>query len=238
MVHCFYFYSFMIKNFVHFIEVSFLGMDHFRDPATVITNIFLFGVAFGCYRRLSKISSFASEELKSGTNGWRLFFLFGSIAYLFGVPVHGFSYYIPEKIHFGIWVIMGWFQILAIVFVQLGAAGQFFPSQFKSIRPLIYVQFIVSCILVLIIRKFGVVNVDIAIGLLPIAGMNLYLYSKKKIHSWLIAGGILFAIVPAVFVVFKVMLAQWFSYNDIAHVLLIVSLLLIYTGLVRNNEQK
>ena len=225
----------MIRNFIHFIEVSFLGMDHLRDPATVITNILLFATAFGCYRSLSKIKSFVSEEIKGGTNGWRLFFLFGSIAYLLGVPVHGFSYYIPEKIHFGIWVTMGWFQILAIVFVQLGAARQFFPNQFNWIRPLIYVQFVVACVLVIIIRKFGVVNVDIAIGLLPIAGMNLYLYSKKKINSWLIAGGIIFAGLPAIFVLLKVMLAPWFSYNDIAHVLLIVSILIIYFGLLKNN---
>lgn len=50
----------------------------------------------------------------------------------------------------------------------------------------------------------------------------------------MVGWGILFASFAAIFVVLRVMIFPWFSYNDTAHVILIGSLLLIYSGLKKN----
>lgn len=222
----------MIKNFLHFEEVSFLGIEHLRDPATLLSNLLLFFVGFWCYRRVAKFNNNVSPEVQISARGWSLFFLFGSIAYLFGVPVHGFSYYFPIKIHFGIWLVMGWFQNLAVVFVQLAFAQIYFPKQFKWIRPLVWIQFIGFCALMAYIRKFAAVNIDVALALVPIALWNISMHAKKRTPSSLIGWGILFAIIPAIVVVLKLMPSPWFNYNDIAHILLTGSLLIICRGVL------
>lgn len=189
-------------------------------------------VGFWCYRRVAKFNNNLSPEVQISARGWSLFFLFGSIAYLFGVPIHGFSYYFPENIHFGIWLVMGWFQNLAVVFVQLAFAQIYFPKQFKWIRPLVWIQFIGFCVLMAYIRKFAAVNIDVALALIPIALWNISMFVKKRTPSALIGWGILFAIIPAIVVVLKLMPSPWFNYNDIAHILLAGSLLIICRGVL------
>lgn len=224
----------MIKNFIHFKEVSFGGLEHLRDPATIITNLLLFGVGLWCYGKISRFNSSPNTQISIEARGWSLFFLFGSIAYLIGVPVHGFSWYIPEQTHFYIWLFMGWVQNFSIAFAQFATTRWYFPNAMKWIGPLIVIQFIFFCWLMVYIRKFAAVNIDAVVALVPIAGWHIYLHSKKKIASPLVGWGILFAGLAGVVVVFKLMPSPWFNYNDIAHVMLVVSLLMIYSGLVRN----
>jgi hypothetical protein len=216
--------------FHFFSQYDFCGVV-IRDPITSVGNLLLALTGFWCFRKIAKFATGASEEVRAGVRGWQLFFLISAIAYSFGIPVHGFSYYIPVKIHFPLWITMGWIQILAIYFVQAGTAKRYFPDQLKWIRPLAILQFLFFCWLMTYIRKFGAVNIDIAVGLIPIAILNLYLYSKKKNSSSLIGWGILFAAIPALVVAFKIMFAPWFSYNDFAHIALLVSLLMICRGL-------
>jgi hypothetical protein len=205
------------------------------DPITAASNLLLFMVGIWCYRRMKKISGGTiSAEMNAGVQGWKLFFVVSAIAYLVGVPVHGFSYYIPPEIHFWMWIAMGWIQMTAVACVQLGTAKQYFPLQLKWIRPLVFVQLILCASIMVYIKKFGAVNADIAIGLIPIAIWNIYLYSKKRNASYLMGAGILFAIIPAVIVILKFMPAPWLTYNDIAHFLLIISLLVICRGVEKN----
>ena len=219
----------MIQNFRHFIETSVLGIGHLRDPTAIICNLLLGLTAFFCFRHLSKIKSDDGEIF-----GWKYFFLFGSVAYLIGIVVHGFSYYIPELTHFWIWVTMGWFQIVGVFFAQLGYARKIFPKQIHWLKFVLMLQLIGFAALMVYIRRFGAVNIDIALGLLPIAGWNFYRNSKNKNVSNLIGWGILFAILPAVVVVLKLMPSPWLSYNDIAHLLLVISILIIFRGVKKN----
>jgi uncharacterized membrane protein YsdA (DUF1294 family) len=224
----------MIKNFFHFKEVSVLGIDHLRDPATILTNILLFAVGFWCYKRISKFRSGSNPGVQIEASGWSSFFLCGSIAYLIGVAVHGFSWYIPEKVHFVIWLVMGWMQILAASFAQFATAKRYFPEHLIWIRVLMIIQFFFFCALMAIIGKFGAVNIDVAIALVPVACWHIYLHSKKRLASPLVGWGILFAGLAGLAVVFKLMPSLWFSFNDVAHVILMGSLLIICSGLERN----
>jgi hypothetical protein len=224
----------MIKNFFHFEEVSVLGIDHLRDPATIITNLLLFAIGFWCYQRISKFQSSSNPVVRAEATGWGAFFICGSIAYLIGVAVHGFSWYIPEKTHFAVWLVMGWMQILAAAFAQFATAKRYFPNQLKWIRVLIIIQFIFFCGLMVFIRKFGAVNIDVAAALVPVACWHIYLHSKKRLASPLVGWGIFFAGIAGIVVVFKLMPSPWFSFNDIAHVILMGSLLIICSGLEKN----
>jgi hypothetical protein len=218
--------------FLFFSQYEFHGLI-IRDPITSIGNLLLCLIGIWCFRKISRFKTNQLENVKAGVRGWQLFFLISAIAYSIGIPVHGFSYYIPDRIHLWMWLTMGWTQIAGIYFVQVGTAKRYFPDQLKWIRLLALFQFLFFCALMFCIRRFGAVNVDIAVGLIPIAIWNLYLYSKKKNSSSLIGWGILFAAIPALVVAFKIMFAPWFSYNDFAHLALIVSLLMICRGLVK-----
>jgi hypothetical protein len=219
-------------TFFYFSQYEFHGLI-IRDPITSIGNLLLCLTGLWCFRKIAKFNNNQSEEVRAGVRGWQLFFLISAIAYSIGIPVHGFSYYFSDKIHLCFWFVMGWTQILGISFVQIGTAKRYFPNQMKWIRALVIFQFLFFCALMVYIRRFGAVNVDIAVGLIPIAFWNLYLYSKKKNASSLIGWGILFAVIPAIVVAFKIMFAPWFSYNDFAHIALLASLLMICRGLVK-----
>lgn len=221
-------YSFRV-----FFQYDFFGIV-IGDPITACSNLLLFFIGLWCYRRVRKINTNVSPELAAGLHGWELFFRISAFAYLVGVPVHGFSYYMHPDFHFWLWVTMGWIQMIGVACVQIGTAKQYFPKQVSWIRALVLLQFIFFCTLMVWIKKFGAVNTDISIGLIPIAAWNIYLYAKGKVKSYLVGAGILFAGIPAIVVGLKWMPTSWMSYNDVAHFLLIVSLLVICRGVEKN----
>jgi hypothetical protein len=230
-------YGFHVFN-----HYEFLGL-HIGDPITAASNLLLFVVGVWCSRRVAKAGrtidgKTISPEMSAGLRGWQFFFLISAFAYLCGVPVHGFSYYFSHDAHFWMWITMGWIQMFAVAFVQFGTAKQYFPSHLKWTRVLIIVQFIFFGALMVWIKRFGAVNTDIALGLIPIAILNICLYRKGKAASYLMGAGILFAAIPAIIVAFKWMPAPWLSYNDMAHFLLIISLLIICRGIIKNLEIK
>lgn len=224
----------MIKNFRHFEEISFAGLEHLRDPATILTNLLLFAVSIWCFLKISKFKTSLDEQTRVEARGWRMFFLFGSFAYLVGVPVHGFSWYIPEETHFWIWIGMGWMQNTGTTFAQFATAKRYFPGQMKWLGPLIVVQCVFFCVLMVLIRKFAAVNIHVALALVPIACWNIYQHKKGKLATAMVGWGILLAAPAGLVVVLKLMPSTWFSYNDIAHVILVGSLLMIYSGLMKN----
>jgi len=215
----------MIKFFT---EIH-LGSLVIRDPFTSVTNILLCLVGVKCFLRVYRLREKAADMF-----GWSMFFLFGAIAALMGVVVHSFSYYIPVETHFWIWIVMGWMQNISVSFAQMGTLRRYFPAELSWTRPLIIFQLLVFSALMIYIRKFGAVNAQVALGLLPIAGLNFCLYAKKKNASALIGWGIVAAAIPGLIVALKLMPSPWFNYNDIAHVLLMGCVMIICRGVEKN----
>jgi hypothetical protein len=211
----------MIK---YFTELH-LGSVVIRDPATSVTNLLIFLSAFRGYLKTRK----APEDYK---RSWSRFFLFLGIGALIGIVTHSFSYYTPVHIHLWIWIVMGLFQAVGVSFAQIATARQYFPRQTGLIHILALFQLVCASGLFIYLQTYEAVKAHIALALVPIMGWSFYKGAVGNRNSGLIGLGILFATISALILAFKITLGPWFNYNDIAHLFVIASLLIMTNAVV------
>lgn len=210
----------MIK---YFAEIH-LGSLVLRDPVTAITNVLIFLAGWWCWKNIRNTDSPAVRY-------WRFFFLFVGLSSMVGIVVHGFSFYTPERTHFWIWIVMGSVQNLGISFAQLATSRQYFPKQYKWISALVLAQYVLLVAFFIHSEDYKAVKWHVAIGMLPVMGWNVYRWIKKEASAKWITLGVLVSGLTAAVHGFKISISlQWFNFNDIAHVLIVISLFLIYKG--------
>lgn len=212
---------------IRFFSEIHIGSLVMRDPVTALTNILIFLAGFWSWKQIrrSEISSVKS---------WRWFFLFIGISSLVGVIVHGFSFYTPIKTHFWIWIAMGLIQNLGVSFAQIGTAQQYFPKQSKWITVLVVLQFLSAAAGQILSADYKWVKWHIAAGLLPVMIWHLYRWSKGEKNARWIGIGIAVSGITVLVHSLKISISEkWFNFNDIAHLLIVVSLLVMvncFTG--------
>lgn len=204
-------------------EIDFGGVI-IRDPVTTVTNLGIFAFGLGCYRRLTR------EDLEYPNKNWNYFFLLVGIASLIGVAVHGFSKYIQEPVHFYVWWIMGVVQGAGMSLAQFGVGSNVFAKHKSLIGIISIIQFVLFAGGLLITGKFGIATIHIALCLVPIMIYYIFHGAKGKKAEMLVAAGIIVSVMTAVVHTFKLSFGQWFNHNDISHVLIIISLVLMYRG--------
>jgi hypothetical protein len=195
-----------------------------RDPVTTVTNLAIFAFGLGCYRRLTR------EDLEYPNKNWNYFFFLVGIASLIGVAVHGFSKYFPERIHYYLWWAMGIVQGAGMSLAQFGVGSNIFSNRKTLIGISSVVQFVLFAAGLLITGKFGIATIHIALCLIPIMIYYIFHGSKGKKAEMLVAAGIIVSVLTGVVHTFKLSFGQWFNHNDISHVLIIISLVLMYRG--------
>lgn len=206
---------------ITFFKEVHLGGLVLRDPVTAITNVFIFLAGLWCWRRLR-----GREE--AYVRSWRLFFLFLGIPGLIGVIVHGFSYYTSEQAHLWIWLGMGIIQNLGISFAQIGTVQHYFPKQRTWLIALVLLQFVLLSYFFVHLAMYKAAKWHVAIGLLPVMGWSFYQWAKGNRAARWIALGIAVSGITVAVHSFKISISeQWFNYNDIAHFLIVASLLLM-----------
>jgi hypothetical protein len=210
----------MIKFFT---EIHLGGMV-VRDPVTALTNVFIFLAGWWCWKQ---VKNSPATHVKS----WSWFFLLVGLASLIGVAVHGFSFYIPERIHFWTWIVMGLVQNLGVSFAQVATAQLYFSKQSRWITILVAGQYLAFAAILISFESYEAVKWHVALGMLPIMGWCMYRWAKGDRAAQWIATGILISGLTAAVHGFKVSISlEWFNYNDIAHLLVVASLLVMVRG--------
>lgn len=195
-----------------------------RDPVTAITNIGIFITGLACYLKLRK------QSLTHPNKNWIHFFLFVGISSLVGVIVHGFSYYTVPETHFRIWWAMGVLQGIGISMAQFGWASNVFRKFRMGVAVFCIIQFILFAVFLYIYGTFEVAKIHVGLGLVPILIHYIYVGMKGYKAEILVATGIGISALTAIVHSMKLSLGMWFNYNDIAHVLIIMSLIVMYKG--------
>jgi len=217
----------MIKFYT---EIELFGIV-VRDPVTALTNLLIFLTAVWCFRRLRPI---AAEQ---GINSWRWFFLFMGTASFIAIFVHGFSFYMAARMHFGLWVIMCLSQGLGATFAQLAVIRQTFSHSHRGSWSLLSVaQYFLFGVLLLVFSSYEVVKIHIAACLLPIMIWYAIQYFSGNPAGGMIALGILVASFTALVHTFKMSFGLWFNHNDISHLLICIGLALMSSGALRSGE--
>lgn len=99
----------------------------------------------------------------------------------------------------------------------------------KKAKQILVIQFIVFVFAVLFFQKFIVVIINNIISLIPVMLLN-FQKEKKAIFNKKIAYGILISFAPALIHGFKISFHTFFNYNDIAHIFIMLSLYIIFSG--------
>lgn len=209
-----------------------LGSVIIRDPVTALTNILIFLAGYWCWRQIRN-----SED--ASVKAWSKFFLFIGTSSLVGVLVHGFSYYFSLQTHFWIWITMSLIQNLAVSFAQTGTALRYFPKQKNWILVLIVLQFMGAAAGQIASADYKWAKWHIALGLLPVMGLYFARWANGEKKSKWIALGIAVSGITVAVHSFKISISkEWFNFNDIAHLLIVASLLIMIKGFAagRNEE--
>ena len=210
---------------IHYSTEIEVGNLVIRDPVTALTNVGIFITGLMCFLKLRR------KLIDYPEKSWIYFFLMVGNASLIGVIVHGLSYYTPADVHFKIWWAMGVVQGAGISLAQFGW-GAAVLKRFRVVVAVICVlQFGLFAVFSYVNGTFTIAKIHVAVGLVPIMLYYIYIALKGYKAEMLVATGIGVSSLTALVHALKLSFSDWFNYNDIAHVLIIASLVVMYKGL-------
>ncbi len=168
---------------------------------------------------------------------WRLFFLFLGISMFLGGFSHAFFQYTGMYGKKVTWI----FAFLAGFYAGKGMLSLNVISQNtkKWLNVFLYVKFIVLLILAFYYQEFLFVTVDSALTYLVYClGLGL-VYTKKGFPSYKYTIWGVYLLVPTIIIfIFNIQISVWFNKNDLAHLIMIGSVILFYLGVKKYEEIK
>jgi hypothetical protein len=182
------------------------------------------------------ISSYQNRS--EAVDRWSLFFLligtstfFGSIAHSISCNTNSFTYQM-------VWVVMQLTSGMSVFYAQRSVISAQISNnkQKRNLERFTLFQFIVFVPCVVLFMDFKVVAINSAIGLFQL----LYLTFPQKVKVWnynsMVSSGFIISFASIYVNRNQLSFASWFNYNDVAHLIMLLSLYLIYTG-VKDKHQ-
>ena len=193
-----------------------------HEPMTVCTDFIIAALAISFYFRLRKSSD-------QTTTYWSFFFLLLGSATFTGAFSHAFFAIHEGWRYKSFWLSMQVINGVGIYYAQqatLVSVLQNTPARNKwkwSYR----IQLILFIICLLLIQKYLVSIIENAVALIPIMILH---YKDKRPFAKTIANGIAVSFITAFVHVGKLSLHDYFNYNDLAHVFIMISLYIMFRG--------
>lgn len=166
---------------------------------------------------------------------WRFFFLFFGINAFVGFITHGFKSYFTEQQFYYVFLTMNLASV-PITFSLMKANVENTNLKTDTKKNFNVVIFIASAIFVAITimsNTFVVVKISALISILLTIIVYTATYRKGFAgHGYIVCG---FAVSISALVVHgaKLSFSDWFNFKDISHVIMIISLILIFMGIDR-----
>jgi hypothetical protein len=215
-------------------NVFYLGNFPLYEPMTVITDLVL---AIACFLFFKKLIGHTARTVSS--NNWGFFFLFFALSTLLGALSHGLFQLHQGAYYLTFWLLMQTSSIVSLFFAQQATLYSLLQDSTYAVwwRRSFLVQLFLAVLAIIVFKNFGVVVISNALTFIPILILNL---SNRSNASRFISLGILISFLTAIVHATKFSLHLFFNHNDIAHLLLTLSLLLVFVGVNRslNKENK
>ncbi|HSH65842.1 MAG TPA: hypothetical protein VLB84_08610 [Bacteroidia bacterium] len=193
-----------------------------HEPMTVFTDFIIAALALTFYFQLKKSND------KTIIN-WGYFFLFLGIATFTGAFSHAFFAIHEGWQYKSIWLPMQIINGIGIYFAQRATFISVLQhSPYKKIWKTSYlIQLIAFIICLLLVQKYIVSIIENALALIPIMILH---YKDKRPFAKRIANGIAISFITAFVHLAKLSLHDYFNYNNLAHVFIMISLFVMYKG--------
>lgn len=196
------------------------------EPVVLLTNTLFFLLSVLCFQRLNHFAHAYARQMGR-------FMLFLGISSLFGGLGHAVHFQLGEPVLDGIVFLMNTFSLLSIYYFFRGSYT--FLNQEKESRGL-YNYIVMAWVLILLVAcglkgNFLLIKIHAGIVLLFALVAHYLVYRRFQDRgSGLVVLGILISFLPILVHSLKLSFHEWFNHKDLAHVIMIVSLLVIYRG--------
>ncbi|HET8962777.1 MAG TPA: hypothetical protein VFM99_02690 [Chitinophagales bacterium] len=210
-----------------------LGNLTINEPITSLTDIFLSVIAFILFSKVKK-------KCAKGFffNSWALFFLFMGISTSIGTFAHGFNDVWGSTIHNVLWMLMNMSVSMAVFFsmqatITFMGANNFWNRFFLIANIIILIGFIIST---LAWNNFEILKIHTGIGVAVIFITHVFALIKKHYGSGWIVVAFSLSLLTLLIHSYQISFSEWFNFKDISHVLMMMSLILIYIGVYRMSQ--
>lgn len=196
-----------------------------RSPVTAGTNLVLGVTCVGFYMRIRR----AQDER---TRMWRRFFLALAAATLAGVPKHGLGYYSGSTLLGLVTLLSSVSGGVSTYYAQRATlvSGLFTRQGHRGLLWLVRLQLVAFVVQMIGTQTFQVVVVQSGLGLIGVLAAEVAARRRGHVETWWMVAGMATALLPGLAYIARWPSSPWFNHNDFAHVLLAVSLTLIFFG--------
>jgi hypothetical protein len=194
---------------------------------TSLTDLLLSVSCFYFFFGIQKLN-----ETKVGLEHWQKFFLFLGVSTLLGALAHAIFERQDNLFYNSVWLIMQISAGISIFYAQSAAFGQL--SNVRARKVLLsfsVLQFVVFLPSVFYFFDFRVVAINSLIAMTQM----FFVFFPSRIENWVYKTYISFGFFISFLTIYvhsqKLSFAKWFNHNDISHVIMYVSILLIFRGI-------
>ncbi|MES2678745.1 MAG: hypothetical protein V4635_02620 [Bacteroidota bacterium] len=203
------------------------------EPMVIVTNFILLLISIYCFRQLVKFRSAYPSQM-----AW--FIIIMGVSGCFGAAAHAMHYQYGKTIFDVIFFISNTLNLLAIYFCF---KASYTYSSFWG-RPLsrkfsIFVLAWVGVLIIVTLINNTFLLIKIHAGIALVYSLIVHYLGYKKNNdkgSRVIVTGISVSFLSIVVHSLHLSLHEWFNYKDIAHVIMIAALVIIYRGIRMNAE--
>jgi hypothetical protein len=207
----------------------YIGNFAIHEPVTSCTDILIALMCLRFFILLNRLPNTTPQKIY-----WQRFFGIFSLSTVAGACSHAF-FAVHEGLGYkAFWLSMQTLNVFFVYSAQLATLNSALAhSANKKSWLLSYrIQLVLFTIAVFVFQNFGVPMTDIGIGFIPIMIIHFKDGKKNKESLW-IAYGITILFLTGAVNISKLSFHKYFNHLDIAHVLIIVNLILMFVGIKR-----
>jgi hypothetical protein len=206
-----------------------LGKAIIFEPVTILTNLF---ITVFCFFAFFKVRKHRSKHAFQ----WSMFFLLIGLSSSVGSLAHGAHFQLGETFLRSTVFMMNAISLIAI-FYCFKSAHTFYVND-KTAQKKYADYFVIIWIVILLIVTFIQNNfllIKIHAGIVLTYSMIVHFIESKKGRPGgsLVAYGIIVSFFSIVIHSLKLSISEWFNYKDISHVIMLVSLIIMYCGVTK-----
>lgn len=219
---------------------SFLNFDYtyivlfghvIYEPLTILTNLVFFALTVFCFRQLNDSPQRYAKQM-----AWFLLTL--GIGSCFGALAHGVHFQLGALFFKTIFFLTNAFSLISIYFCFRSAYTYYTDEPNKYVISFVVIWVAILMVSSLIKGEFLLIKIHAGIVLMYSMAAHYLVYRKTRERgSRIIVTGILISFLSIIVHSLKISFGEHFNYKDIAHVIMIITLIFIYKGAALNIDE-
>lgn len=196
------------------------------EPVTILTNAAIAIVCVYSFFQLNKTKTNIAFQ-------WSMFFVLIGLSSIVGSLGHGVHYQLGNSFFKCVEFFMNAISLIAIYYCYQAAHTNYSiqkTKQTKLLRNIVIVWITLLLLITIWFSNFILIKIHAGIVLSYSFVVHLITYKRKIAGSGWIAFGIGVSFISILTHSLKVKLSDWFNHKDISHLIMAVSLLLIFKG--------